>query len=306
VGYFETEFHKSIGIEIRSSIKYGRLIAVTGIVGCGKTTTLKRIQEDLKDDKAIIVSKSLSIDKARVNIGTLMMALFYDLSSEKEFIVPTQPEKRERKLQELIKKVKKPVALFIDEAHDLHGKTLIGLKRLIELVQDCGGILSVVLAGHPKLKNDLRRATLEEIGARATIFDLEGITANKREYIEWLVNKCIKFGSNISTILSDEAIDLLSEKLLTPLQIEHYLTLAFEEGYHIGVKPITTEVVESVLAVDLDDLEPKLTRHGYNIKTLADIISVPPKTVRDFVRGKLPPGKSQEVHSQLLAAGVPL
>jgi hypothetical protein len=33
-----------------------------------------------------------------------------------------------------------------------------------------------VLAGHPKLKNDLRRPSMEEIGSRATIFELEGST----------------------------------------------------------------------------------------------------------------------------------
>jgi type II secretory pathway predicted ATPase ExeA len=40
--------------------------------------------------------------------------------------------------------------LFVDEAHDLHYKTLIGLKRLCEVVADGGGVLSIVLAGHPK------------------------------------------------------------------------------------------------------------------------------------------------------------
>jgi hypothetical protein len=37
------------------------------------------------------------------------------------------------------------------------------------------GTRSVVLAGHPKLKNDLRRPSMEEIGSRATIFELEGL-----------------------------------------------------------------------------------------------------------------------------------
>jgi type II secretory pathway predicted ATPase ExeA len=32
--------------------------------------------------------------------------------------------------------------------------------------------LSIVLAGHRKLKNDLRRPSIEEIGSRATIFEL--------------------------------------------------------------------------------------------------------------------------------------
>ncbi|MDE9431768.1 hypothetical protein KKJ22_08705 [Xenorhabdus bovienii] len=33
----------------------------------------------------------------------------------------------------------------------------------MEVVEDGGGRLSVVLAGHPKLRNDLRRPTMEEI-----------------------------------------------------------------------------------------------------------------------------------------------
>jgi type II secretory pathway predicted ATPase ExeA len=44
--------------------------------------------------------------------------------------------------------------------------------------QDCGGTMSVVLAGHPKLKNDLHRSSLEEIGSRTTVFNLDGIAAN--------------------------------------------------------------------------------------------------------------------------------
>jgi hypothetical protein len=80
-----------------------------------------------------------------------------DLSTEKDAKLPTQPERRERALVELIRKRDKPIVLFIDDAHDLHNQTLLGLKRLIELVRRRGGRLSVVLAGHPKLKNDLRR-----------------------------------------------------------------------------------------------------------------------------------------------------
>ena len=76
--------------------------------------------------------------------------------------------------------------------HD--SKTLIGLKRLIEVVRD-SGTLSVVLAGHPKLKNDLRRPSIEEIGSRATIFELEGLGREKSKYLKWLRKKLIHIGS---------------------------------------------------------------------------------------------------------------
>jgi type II secretory pathway predicted ATPase ExeA len=61
------------------------------------------------------------------------------LTQDKQVQIPKQGERRERELQELVKKGKRPVALFVDEAHDLNGHTLIGLKRLMEVVEDGGG-----------------------------------------------------------------------------------------------------------------------------------------------------------------------
>jgi len=82
----------------------------------------------------------------------LLAALFYDLTPEKTVTISSQSERRERDLQELFRRAKKPVALFIDDAHDLHPKTLTALKRLTELVAEGGGQLSIVLIGHPKLR----------------------------------------------------------------------------------------------------------------------------------------------------------
>jgi type II secretory pathway predicted ATPase ExeA len=305
-GYFETDNMRQTFKDMKAAIKMGRLIALSGIVGCGKTTTLRRIQELLDQEKEILVAKSLSVDKAHINLNTLIMALFFDLAQEKDFKMPTQPEKRERKLRELIKKRQKPVALFIDEAHDLHGKTLIGLKRLIEVVQDGGGMLSIVLAGHPKLRNDLRRATMEEIGSRTMIFVLEGIKSNGKEYIEWLLNQCLTPKTERADIFSDDAISLLAEKLITPLQIAQHLSLAFEEAYRIGQKQITPDVIKSTMASDINAMEPWLTRNGYNVKTLADILNVRSTEIKSFFRGQLATARAQELKNEMLAVGIPV
>ncbi|MEO0852884.1 MAG: AAA family ATPase, partial [Cyanobacteria bacterium J06648_11] len=142
-GYYETTQQKQLFKDIKVAIYSGRLIALTGIVGCGKTVTLRRLQQTLLDEKKLLVSKSLSVDKHRATLASLISALFYDLSPDKDIKIPSQGEKRERLLRELIRKSKKPVALFVDEAHDLHSRTLTGIKRLIEVVEDCGGLLSV-------------------------------------------------------------------------------------------------------------------------------------------------------------------
>jgi type II secretory pathway predicted ATPase ExeA len=174
-GYYETAHHQALMKDIRGAIHEGRLIALCGVVGSGKTVMLRRLQRLLEEEKKVTVSKALAVDKHRIKLATFIAALFYDLSTEKNVRIPSQGEKRERDLRELVRKNKRPVALFVDEAHDLNAHTLTGLKRLMELVEDGDGRLSIVLAGHPKLRNDLRKPTMEEIGYRTDVFSLDGV-----------------------------------------------------------------------------------------------------------------------------------
>jgi type II secretory pathway predicted ATPase ExeA len=162
LGCFEAEQPQQIIKELSSEIRAGNLVTLSGIVGCGKTTALRRLQEQFARDKDILISKVLAVEKSRITLTVLMNALFYDLAVERDFKgdkelkIPTQPERRERLLRDLIKKRQKSIALFIDDAHDLHPKTLVGLKRLLEMVRDSSGTISIVLAGHPKLRREAR------------------------------------------------------------------------------------------------------------------------------------------------------
>jgi hypothetical protein len=52
---------------------------------------------------------------------------------------------------------------------------------------------------------------------------------------------------------------MLGEKLSTPLQFEYYLTRALEEAYKVGQKPVGADMIENVLAKDINALEPRLT-----------------------------------------------
>jgi N-acetyl-anhydromuramyl-L-alanine amidase AmpD len=107
-------------------------------------------------------------------------------------------------------------------------------------------------------------------------------------------------------ILTPEALELLAERLMTPLQIQHYLTRVLEQAYRLGEKPVTLALVHTTLAPDLHDLEPTLTRYGYNVKALSELLNIRQAEVRAFLHGQLPPGRTEELHSQLLAAGIPL
>ena len=304
--FFETKELEHTLQEIKHCIEHGRLIALTGIVGSGKTRTLRHIQESLKKEKQVLVSQSLSVEKNRLTLGVLISALFCDLRRTKNDKIPSQPEQRERDLRDLIKSKKKPVVLFVDEAHDLHGKTLVALKRLIEVIQGAGGVLSIVLAGHPKLSNDLKRASMVEIGARSTTFTLDGVEKNKMGYIRHLFKQCFEAKTKMETVIDPDATEYLVERLSTPLQIQQYLSLALTEGFRVGVKPITEDLLAAVLAYDLNSAEAQLVRQGYDIKALADALDIKSREARSFLKGDIPSGRREEIMESVKGLGINL
>jgi len=305
-GFYETDNHRQIQRAVRSALSSGRLIAITGPVGVGKTVFLYRLQDEIAKEGKVIVARSLAVDKARATVPTLITALFYDLSRDKEPKIPGQGEKRERELQKLIRRAKKPVALFIDEAHDLHGKTLNGFKRLMEVVEHDGGVLSVILVGHPKLKNDLRRPVMEEIGYRTDVLTFEGLAGETRTYLDWLLRQCAAEDVDSHAMIEADALDFLAEHLTTPLQLAEHLTRAFDEGFRLGQKPITRDVVAATLSPQFDDLEPRLTRNGYSTRSLAEQFHAKPAEIRRFLTGQLDPDRTRELADQMRAAGLPL
>ena len=88
VGYYETAHHRQLLQDIKQAVYDGDLVALCGVVGAGKTVTLRRLQEMLARENRVIVSKSISIEKSRVTLGTLITALFCDLSTDKEPKIP--------------------------------------------------------------------------------------------------------------------------------------------------------------------------------------------------------------------------
>lgn len=304
-GFFETEHHAQVSRDIRAAIMGGRLIALTAVIGSGKTILSRRLRADLEQEGKVIVSRSLSVDKAKITLPLLLAALFYDLTPEKTVTISGKSERRERDLQDLFRRAKKPVALFIDDAHELHPKTLTALKRLTELVTDGGGQLSIVLIGHPRLKNDLRRPKMEEIGDRTTVFEFGGLRDRQRDYIDWVLRTSLEERVTPGDVITDEAATLLAAKLKTPLQIGQHLVRAFEAGFEIGARPIDVSVVEAVLSRQFDDLEPRLTRSGYDARSLVEQFDAKPAEIRQLLRGDLDPARSRELMDEMRAAGLP-
>ncbi|MDD5463353.1 MAG: hypothetical protein PHG00_17330 [Methylococcales bacterium] len=88
----------------------------------------------------------------------------------------------------------------------------------------------------------------------------------------------------------------MAERLITPLQICHYLTLAtlaLIKGAITGIKPVDVEIIEAVLSPDLNTLEPKLARHGYNTTALCEHLNARRNEIKAYFNGQLPAAKAE-------------
>src|SRR5207245_10755164 len=122
--------------------------------------------------------------------------------------LPSKTGKSEPALMKVIRLCQKLLVLLVEDGHDVHRPTLRGLKQLIEKTSRRGARLTIVLAGHPRLKNDLRRPCQEETGARATVFEFEGIQGHQRRSLTWLLEQCAPDVAP-SDILTPDALELL-------------------------------------------------------------------------------------------------
>lgn len=77
-------------------------------------------------------------------------------------------------------------------------------------------------------------------------------------------------------------------------------------NYLTGEKPVSAELVESVLSRQLDDLEPTLTRHGYRIKDLVEQFDARPTEIKALFSNALDPARTTELRDRMLAAGLPI
>ena len=163
-----------------------------------------------------------------------------------------------------------------------------------------------LLVGHPKLRNALLGPNMEEIGSRFAVFPFEGMAGQQADYIAWLLERCRAENAEPATIIEPAAVDLLAARLRTPLQIEQYLTRVFEKTFEAGERVVTATLAETVLSPRIDDLEPRLTRYGYDVKSIAEEFHLKPVDVRLFLQGQLDPARSRELTEQMLVAGLPV
>jgi general secretion pathway protein A len=155
--------------EAYASLRYGIVakkgfIAITGEVGTGKTTLLRKLMHDLD-----ITVHFASIFNTLCTFNDLLWAALRDLG------VPTTRQDRLAMVDDLntylVEQFEKNhiVCLLIDEAQNLSDESLEGLRLLSNLETNKQKLLQIVLIGQPELNAKLAKPTLRQLKQRIAI-----------------------------------------------------------------------------------------------------------------------------------------
>ena len=175
----------------------------------------------------------------------------------------------------------------------------------MELITAGGGKLPVVLLEHPRPQNDLRRATMEEIGNRTSKFDFVALRGQRREFLQWLLETCLKDDVDPDSVITPQAQDFLVERLSTPLQFAEHLNRAFTDAFNLGAGKLFGEIVENTLSAGFDSLDARLARIGYTPKAPAERFHAHPTEILRFLNGRLAPERTAKLGADLRNAGIP-
>ena len=107
-------------------------------------------------------------------------------------------------------------------------------------------------------------------------------------------------------IVTPEALELLAERLITPLQIQHYLTRVLEQAYRFGEKPVTPAIVERPSRRICRHWSPPWHAMAITSKPCRSYSTSVKRKCAPWLHGQLPPGRTEELHHHLLATGIPL
>ena len=155
--------------EAYANLRYGieskkGFIVITGEVGTGKTTLLRKLMHNLEG-----TIHTVFVFNTYLDFTELLRVILYDLG-----LAPEEPNKVTM-LQELndylITQLKQGhiVTVLVDEAQDLSDEALEGLRLLSNLETDQEKLIQIVLMGQPELQARLDRPSLRQLKQRVAL-----------------------------------------------------------------------------------------------------------------------------------------
>ncbi|MBN2200466.1 ATP-binding protein [bacterium] len=233
---------------LAEDVSDNELIALSGAWGNGKTTLFGQVQGQLleKHGDDIVFVEVASLDVPRVRIGHIMTAILMDdrIRSSSE---PIRRDLEARSLQvirllgEAVFKHKKHVCIFIEDAHELHERTILSIKNMREKrYNGRTKFFSVVLIGQPGLAAKVN--AFGEVRCRTRKYDLH-------ESEGWMTfERRIDFmRQSFGHMLDQQARKRVAAVRQTMLGIEDMIYTAAAKAWKAGIKTLNADHFEASL-----------------------------------------------------------
>src|SRR5918999_2871687 len=165
--FYSTEIYQDVlaglehGIDAKSAF-----IVVTGEVGTGKTTLLRRL----------IYCSADTVDYAFINVHSQLSCPAILRAILKDLRVPSASTDQQCLLEELGKHVLdrftkgRSIALLFDEAQDLSDEILLELPVIWNLAIESEKLIPIVLMGQPELDTRFKSSKLRQLGQHITLW----------------------------------------------------------------------------------------------------------------------------------------
>jgi general secretion pathway protein A len=214
---------------------------ICGDIGCGKTTLLRHLINNLGDELTVGIVYNTHQDMDDL-VNWIMLA--FDQPYEgKSYLAQFDAFQ-----QFLIKSyvANKRAVLIIDEAQNLSPKALESLRMLSNINADKDQLLQVILVGQPELRDLLRRPDMKQFFQRVSVdyFIPPLKTAEVGKYIHHRLH----IAGRDEPLFTSAAIRLIcSESQGVPRRINILCDTALVYGYSAGAHKIDLGLVRKVI-----------------------------------------------------------
>lgn len=181
----------------------GGFIVITGEVGSGKTTLIRKILAEVNEASTLGLIQYTHSEYGEL-LQWVLMAFNLDYKNKnkaelyQDFVNYTETQQR----------LGKRVVLVIDEAHNLSTAALEEIRMLANINTEQGQVLQLIISGQPELLRKLRQPELSQFAQRVTIqYHLDAL--NKQECMDYINHRLTVAGAS-ADIFDDPALLLIA------------------------------------------------------------------------------------------------
>lgn len=219
---------------------------ITGEVGCGKTTLIHRLLDQLSDTHTVALLSNIQAGRGELLSWVLM-------GFGEPYAGKTHVEMFAQLQQFFIREYArgKRVVLIIDEAQNLSVDMLEEIRMLSNINAGKDQLLQLILVGQPQLKDLLSRPDMLQLAQRiGSDFHLSPLT---REEVRGYIDTRMTIAGAPPGVFLDKATDLIAEQSRgVPRVINIIADTALVYAFSAQDAHVTEEIVRAVIRDKLD------------------------------------------------------